>query len=424
MSEHDHTQHFDEPAAGPADAADRAAQPLAAEAAAAAEAAPGRPTSFPGRRRTIGLAAAAVAGALVVGGVGAGAGVAWESGRVDQTATASAGTGTALPFGGIQVEPGVGVSPFGGSLGSTQNSASADQSPATAQQLTGLVRVVSTVDYGAGKAIGTGIVLGPNGEVVTNHHVVAQATSIRVRVMSTGRTYTATVVGTDAKADVAVLQLNGASGLTTAPIAQHRVKVGAAVTAVGDAEGLQRLSAASGKVTGVGQAITTSSDATTPGERLKGLIEMNADVISGDSGGATLNANGRVVGMTTAASSGTADVRGYAIPIAKVVRIADTIENGTQAEQIQYGYPAFLGVELRGRSTRVAGTVRDSAAADAGIVPGDTVTAVDGSSVSTGTQLRAAVADHAPGDRVTLTWTDASGTTHTASVTLGRGPVA
>jgi S1-C subfamily serine protease len=127
--------------------------------------------------------------------------------------------------------------------------------------------------------------------------------------------------------------------------------------------------------------------------------------------------------MTTAASSGTADMRGYAIPIAKVVRIADSIESGTQTKHIELGYPACLGVQLSGQSTAVAGTVSGGAAAGAGIVRGDTVTALDGSPVSNGRQLRTAVADHVPGDRVTVTWTDASGASHSASVTLGRGPV-
>ena len=333
------------------------------------------------------------------------------------------------PFGGgITVEPGAGgpiigtlpLSPYGVERGSDTTRPKA----AASNQLTGLVRIVSTVDFGAGRAIGTGMVVTADGEVVTNHHVVAGATSIRVTVVSTGQSYTATVVGADATDDVAVLQLDGTSGLTTAPLARRAAHVGDTVTAVGDADGLHRLSAASGRVTAVGQAITTQSDATTAGERLNGLIEIDADVVSGDSGGATLNTKGRVVGMTTAASSGASDITGYAIPIAKVVRIAAAIETGTETARIDIGYPAFLGVELSGISTEVAGTVVDSAAADAGIVGGDTVTSVDGTLVDGGRQLRAAVAAHEPGDRVAIAWTDARGASHTATVTLGNGPVA
>jgi S1-C subfamily serine protease len=100
------------------------------------------------------------------------------------------------------------------------------------------------------------------------------------------------------------------------------------------------------------------------------------------------------------------------------------IETGTETARIDIGYPAFLGVQLGGTSTEVAGTVSGSAAADAGISRGDTVTAVGGASVRNATQLRAAIARHDPGDQVAVTCTDASGSAHTATVTLGNGPVA
>jgi S1-C subfamily serine protease len=380
-----------------------------------------------GPRRALGLAAAAVAGTLVVGGAGAGLGIAWDHSRSGDaaTTTTSSETGEASPGGGVTPVPGTGGSIFGGLpdsvLGDGQGAASLQR--ASADQLTGLVRIVSIIDYGVGKAMGTGMVLTSDGEIVTNHHVVAGATAIRVTVVSTGQTYSARVVGADSQDDVAVLQLDNASGLATAPLAHQAAHVGDAVIAVGDADGRHRLSLAAGRVTAVRQSITTRSDATTSGERLKGLIEIDADVISGDSGGATLNASGRVVGMTTAASSGSANITGYAIPIAKVVRIADAIESGADTGRIDLGYPAFLGVELSGQSTTVAGTVAGSAAADAGIRAGDMVTAVDGVSVRDGARLRAAVAAHDPGDRVSVTWTDSDGAPHTATVVLGEGPV-
>jgi S1-C subfamily serine protease len=127
--------------------------------------------------------------------------------------------------------------------------------------------------------------------------------------------------------------------------------------------------------------------------------------------------------MTTAASSGSANITGYAIPIAKVVRVADAIMSGADTGRIDLGYPAFLGVQLSGQSTRVAGTVSGSAAADAGIMAGDSVTAVDGVAVRDGARLRAAVAAHNPGDQVSITWSDPNGGSHTATVTLGEGPV-
>ena len=115
--------------------------------------------------------------------------------------------------------------------------------------------------YDGGKAAGTGMVLTSDGEVVTNHHVVDGATSVKVKVMTTGKTYTARVVGTDAKDDVAVLQLVGASGLSTVTPDADGITVGDAVTAVGDANGtVDHLTAAGGTLLAKGQTITTQSE--------------------------------------------------------------------------------------------------------------------------------------------------------------------
>ena len=199
------------------------------------------------------------------------------------------------------------------------------------------------------------MVLTSTGEVVTNHHVVEGATTVRVTVMSTGASYRATVVGTDAKDDVAVLQLQDASGLQTVTPDTDGTSVGDAVTAVGDAGGdTSTFTAAAGKIMAEDQSITTRSEPGHPGEKLRGLIKISSDVISGDSGGATYDDEGEVIGMTTAASSGTSDVVGYAIPIAQVVSIAGDLENGTQNTRYEYGSPAFLGLGLGNTGTRVA----------------------------------------------------------------------
>ena len=113
--------------------------------------------------------------------------------------------------------------------------------------------------------------------------------------------------------------------------------MGDAVTAVGDANGtVDHLSAATGKVMALDEQITTQSEGNAEGQTLTGLIEISTDVISGDSGGATYDAQGEVVGMTTAASSG-GDVVGYAIPIAKVLRIADDLRSGVTSSRYDYG---------------------------------------------------------------------------------------
>jgi S1-C subfamily serine protease len=199
--------------------------------------------------------------------------------------------------------------------------------------------------------------------------------------------------------------------------------VGDAVTAVGDANGTEdHLSAAAGEVIGLDEQITTQSEGNAEGQTLTGLIEISNDVISGDSGGATYDAQGEVVGMTTAASSG-GDVTGYAIPIAKVLRIADDLEGGVTSSRYAYGRPAFLGVALGDTSTTVSGAYDNTPAARAGLTAGDTITAVDGTTVDTSSELRAAIAAHQPGDTVRIRWTDSSGSSHTATVTLIAGPV-
>ena len=153
-------------------------------------------------------------------------------------------------------------------------------------------------------------------------------------------------------------------------------------------------------------------------------MEINSDVISGDSGGATYDDQGDVVGMTTAASSGGSDVVGYAVPIAQVISIAGDLENGTLNARYEYGSPAFLGLGLGGSGTTVQGTYAGTPAARAGIVAGDRITRVGDTSVSTASALRQAIEAYSPGDQVRIVWTDRAGTSHLATVTLIAGPVA
>jgi len=335
--------------------------------------------------------------------------------------------------------------------GTQQGTQSASGSTATDAQSTGIVLINTVLAYQSAKAAGTGMVLTSDGEILTNNHVVAGATSISVTVASTGKSYDAKVVGTDATDDVAVLQLSGASGLKPANIdSSANVNVGDAVTGVGNAGGTGTLTAAPGTVTALDQTITTQAEGAAASETLHGLIETDADIQSGDSGGPLYNADGAIIGIDTAASVGGTQTQGYAIPIGDALQIVKQVESGHETESVSIGYPAFLGIEV-GQSAGgdqsgygafngygsqsgavqqpvagapVAGVISDGPAAAAGIVAGDTITAVDGTAIGSADALTSTLAGYKPGQSATITWTDASGASHSASVTFAAGPAA
>jgi S1-C subfamily serine protease len=295
-----------------------------------------------------------------------------------------------------------------------------------------VVVIDTELDYQSAAAAGTGLILTSDGRVLTNNHVVEGATSITVTIVSTGTEYTAEVVGTDATDDIAVLELADASGLTVADLdTSGTVAVGDAVTGVGNANGTGTLTAAAGTVLNLEQSITAQDSDGSDAEDLTGLIEVDADIESGESGGPLYDADGEVIGIDTAASSGTADITGYAIPIEDALTVVDAIEaaaaTGEDTDTISVGYPAFLGIGLDSTTETdavlVSGVIADTPAEKIGLAAGDTITAVDGTAVATAAALSAALAGYEPGDTVTLDWVDAAGATDSASTTLIAGPV-
>lgn len=326
----------------------------------------------------------------------------------------------------------------------SSSSTTVDSTTATSAQSNGVVLIDTELTYEGATGAGTGIVLTSDGEVMTNYHVVEGATSVKVTVASTGKTYTAKVVGHSAKTDIALLQLENASGLTTATLDDDTLASGDTVTAVGNAEGTGTLTAAKGKVTDLSTSITTEAEGSVPAETLTGLIQTTADVVPGDSGGPLIDKQGEVVGLDVAASSGTtsATIDGYAIPIDDAVAVVKQILTGTATTTVQIGPKAYLGVQVTdtssanpnasygGYSTEtatgadVAAVVDGSPAAEAGLEAGDTITAVGGTEVGSSTALSTTLAGHSVGDKVTVSWTDSSGETSTADVTLAASPTA
>ncbi len=344
-----------------------------------------------------------------------------------QGVTSTTVVGQASPAEGVSVPAGFvhgyghGGTPF--STGGPGGTASTDPTTAVPPgEQVGVVVIDTVLQYQNARAAGTGMVLTAAGEILTNNHVINGATSISVTVASTGATYPATVVGTDPTDDVAVLQLSNASGLQTARLSTAAAWVGEPVVAVGNAGGTGTLTAASGTVVALNQSITASDESGGNTEQLSGLIETDAAVQPGDSGGPLYGPEGTVIGMDTAAASGGA-AQAYAIPIAAARAVAAQIEGGVDNATIHQGNPGFLGVSLEGAAgTTVAGVLPGGAAANAGITPGDTITSIGGTPITSPADLSSVLAAHGAGDRVTVTWTTATGSEESATVTLGAGP--
>jgi S1-C subfamily serine protease len=290
----------------------------------------------------------------------------------------------------------------------------------------GVVLVTTNLQYENAAAAGTGIVLTKTGEILTNNHVIRGATTIKVTVPSTKRTYAADVLGYDVSDDIALLKLEGAVNLATATRADSsKLKIGDLSTAVGNANGGGKLVIAHGKVTGLNRAITVNDDQGGTAS-LSGLIQTSARLVPGDSGGPLLDSKGRVIGVDAAGSSNAAFQAsfGYAIPINKAISLVRQIEAGTATSLVHIGKTAFLGVApLDGPDGVAIDSVVDGLpAATAGLARGFVITAIDGQPIQTVADLRTAIFAHHPGDTVTIAYVDALGAAGTVSITFADGP--
>jgi S1-C subfamily serine protease len=298
---------------------------------------------------------------------------------------------------------------------------------------------------------GTGIVVSSNGKVLTNNHVIRGATRISVTDIGNGQTYDAKVIGYDPSHDVAMLQLQGASGLATAKFGDSsKLSVGAGIVGVGNAGGTGTPTYAAGSVTGLAKSITATDEFGGSSEQLSNLIQVNANIQPGDSGGPLVDSNGEVVGMITAGSAGfsgfdfggTTSGAAYAIPINDASKLALQMVAGHASTTTHIGGTAFLGVSVAQGDSGVGGFFGGGASSSpssgvtvgnvlsgepaqkAGLAAGDTITAIDGHAVDSPTALTNLMLGHHPGDQVKVGWTDTSGASHSASVVLGSGPPA
>jgi S1-C subfamily serine protease len=312
-----------------------------------------------------------------------------------------------------------------------------------AQTDPGLVDIVSNLSLQQAESAGTGLVLTPSGEILTNNHVIKGATAIRVTDIGNGHTYPAKVVGYDQSRDIAVIQLVGASGLQTAALGDSSTaQVGNKVVALGNAGGKGGTpSVAVGRVAGLNASIMASDEGAGTVERLTGLIHHTAPIQPGDSGGPLVNTAGQIIGIDTAASGSSGfqiqssnRTQAFAIPINEAAALAQQIEGHQASATIHLGATGLLGVGVESAQqasasgiTAGSGAVVEQAlpgtpAARAGITGGDVIVAAGGHQVSSPSGLQAALERFHPGNRVSITWTDQSGQTHSASLILANGP--
>jgi S1-C subfamily serine protease len=331
----------------------------------------------------------------------------------------------------------------------------------------GIVDVAADLRYLQETAEGTGFVIdAAAGLVLTNNHVIDGATSVSVTPVTSGKSYPAQIVGYDAADDLALLQLQGVTGLKAVAIGDSsRVKAGTPVLAMGN-EGGQGGSptVAPGVISSLNRTIVASDQTSGLTETLHGMLQTSADIRPGDSGGPLADAAGRVIGIDTAAGGG-AVYSGYAIPVNQALPIARQIADRQPGAHIQIGLPAFLGVlvpestnsdprrqasqELRQTGTvsssgsgctssattaapasiaparsgaLVDGVLCGTPAATAGLSAGDVITSIGGLAVTSPRSLNTLVSRYRPGSRVPLTWVGPGGRRHTAVVTLAAGP--
>ncbi|WP_146206053.1 S1C family serine protease, partial [Propionibacterium freudenreichii] len=216
---------------------------------------------------------------------------------------------------------------------------SAEQTDASGDQIRGVAIVEAMLSVTEGSA-GTGMVIGDSGIVLTNYHVV-QGTNgtINVTIASTGSTYSAKVLGHDKANDVALLSLNGASGLPTVKIDADGVRAGDQVTSVGNTDGRRKIMAAPGEVLSTNESILTRDEGSTATNQLSGVYETSSRAMHGDSGGPTYDSQTEVIGLTTAGSAddGSQFATAYVVPIARALDIANKISRNEPSGTVQMG---------------------------------------------------------------------------------------
>jgi len=316
--------------------------------------------------------------------------------------------------------------------------ATLDQSVLLGQVVPGLVDISTNLSYQGAVGAGAGIVLNPNGEVLTNNHVIEGATEITAVSLANSRSYAVDVIGFDRASDIALIRLRGAEGLPMATLGtSSSLAIGDPIAAIGNSDGVGGSpSFAPGSITQIGASVRAADESGGSSRQLDDLIRVAADIRPGDSGGPLVNTAGQVVGVTVAATltyrmGGVTGGEGFAIPIDRAIGIANQIRAGVPSPSIHIGDSAFIGVGIAdpvpfagGPAGAVVRQVLPGTPAGAiGLVSGDVITAVDGIPVNVAADLSNIMDQRRPGNVITLTWIDRGGILRSAPLVLAKGPV-
>ena len=297
----------------------------------------------------------------------------------------------------------------------------ADVVDKVSESVVSIVTSVTTMSYFGqnyeSQAAGTGMIVTEDGYILTNKHVIEGAKSISV-VLDDGTTYKdVEVAAVDPLNDVAFLKIKDVSGLKTVTLGDSKtISTGQQVIAIGNALGQYQNSVTSGIISGVGRSLTATDSTGTLSEKLSDMIQTDAAINSGNSGGPLVNAAGQVIGINTATSS-SAENMGFAIPISSVKGMLKQLkESGTASRAYvgvyslaitpevakTYNLPVNEGVYVYSDSAYSA-VISGSPADKAGLKNKDIITAVNGVKVGSKGSLSSLVGEYQPGDTVQLT---------------------
>ena len=266
------------------------------------------------------------------------------------------------------------------------------------------------------QAAGTGFILSSDGYIATNKHVVANATKIGV-ILDDGSTYEdVELIGTDPINDFAIVKIKDVKDLTPIKIGDSKTtNIGQQVVAIGNALGTYQNSVTSGIISGKGRSLTASDSSRTTYETLSDMIQTDAAINGGNSGGPLVNAAGEVIGINTAYASQGNNV-GFAIPINSVKGIMAGVLKDGKFERAVLGVryqtitpliakekklDVTAGAYVKG-SNNASAVIKGSAGDKAGIKDGDIITAVNGTKIGTAGSLGSLIGEYAVGDTVKL----------------------